>query len=379
MSGGVDSTIAAARLIEAGYDVVGATLQLWDMPNADGSSSGANSEGADRALEGLRDAQRVAAQLAIPHHVRDCRQIFRTQIIDDFVDSYVAGRTPSPCVWCNPGVKIRQLLLLADQLGAEGVATGHYARIQTDEAGQPQLWRGRDPQKDQSYFLYRLTPEQLGRLTLPLGDSLKREIRAEASARKLVNAASRESQELCFLPSLDYVDFVGQRGAARLRPGPLIDRSGRELGQHTGIHRFTIGQRKGLGVSLGRPAYVVDICAATATVTLGEQADLYAAGALLHEAIFREPRFPLRALVKIRSQHPGAMATLCYDDRWDDRSNGPLATVTPAVVARFDEPVRAVCPGQAAVAYDGQRVLGGATIGRALTDDELGSLGASGT
>lgn len=348
MSGGVDSSLAAARLIDAGYDVVGVTLHLWDYPE-DGE------RGRCCAPEDQYDARRVADQLGIPHYTFDRRELFRAEVVDPFVDAYLEGRTPSPCVSCNRTVKLRELLPIADRLGAAFVATGHYARVERDASGVARLFRGRDRGKDQSYFLHMLTEPELARLLLPLGDSSKDEVRADALARRLPGATKGESQELCFVTSGRYDAFVSDRAEGRVRPGPIVDDAGRVVGAHEGVHRFTIGQRKGIGVALGKPMFVVGVDAERGAVELGSEDDLMAVAAELsdRDAVFSsDVEHPFEATVQVRARHGGARATVA-------REAGKL-------VARFHEPVRAVSPGQVAVAYDGDRVLGGATILRAV-------------
>lgn len=348
MSGGVDSSVAAARLRDAGHEVVGVTLHLWDYPD-DGSVKGRCC-----APEDQHDARRVADFLGIPHYTFDRRELFRERVVDPFVRAYLDGSTPSPCVACNRSVKLRELLPLAARLGAALVATGHYARI-VEEAGIARLCRGRDRHKDQSYFLHMLREDELARLVLPLGESTKDEVRAEAIARRLPGATKGESQELCFVPSGRYDAFVAERAAGRLRPGPVVDRDGGVVGTHGGVHAFTIGQRKGIGVALGRPAFVVDLDAASGTVRLGDEAELYAEAAELTDGAWCDDVvFPLEAEVQVRARHQAAPAIveLCRDPE----------TGAEALVARFAAPVRAVSPGQVAVAYRGDRVLGGGTI-----------------
>jgi tRNA-specific 2-thiouridylase len=345
MSGGVDSSVAAARLLDQGYEVVGVTLHLWDYPD-DGSVRGRCC-----APEDQRDARRVADHLGIPHYTFDRRELFREHVIEPFVDAYLQGTTPSPCVSCNRSVKLRQLFPLADRLGAAAVATGHYARVVHDDGGA-RLYRGLDREKDQSYFLHMLTSEELARLLLPLGEAAKAEVRAEALARRLPGATKGESQELCFVPSGRYDAFVAARAGDRLRPGPIVDAEGREVGRHGGVHGFTLGQRKGLGVALGRPAFVVGLDAASATVRLGPEAALFASEARIVDAFFCDDvRFPLEAEVRVRARHEGERALIAVSP-----------THPGAFVAHFREPVRAISPGQVAVAYRGDRVLGGGTI-----------------
>jgi tRNA-specific 2-thiouridylase len=351
MSGGVDSSVAAARLCAKGHEVVGVTLHLWDYPPSGPARSRCC------APEDIHDARRVADKLGISHYSFDRRALFEQRVVEPFVDAYLSGRTPSPCVWCNRSVKVPALLALADRLGAERVATGHYARVLADETGVPRLHRGRDSGKDQSYFLYMLRPEQLARLLLPLGESTKDEVRAEARSRRLPGAGKGESQELCFVAD-GYAPFVEQRAAQRLRPGPIEDIGGHTIGAHAGIHRFTVGQRKGLGVALGEPAFVVAIDADRAAVIVGSAEQARAVGAVLVDGRWADDvAFPTDVLLKVRSQHGGVAARLVLDEGAAGRGS---------VRARFTEPIRGVSPGQVAVAYRGDRVLGGATIATAL-------------
>lgn len=352
MSGGVDSSVAAARLRDQGHDVVGVTLHLWDYPD-DGSVRGRCC-----APEDQHDARRVADHLGIPHYTFDRRALFQEHVIGPFVDAYLEGRTPSPCVACNRSVKLRELFPLAERLGASFVASGHYARVIEDE-GRARLYRGRDHGKDQSYFLHMLREDELARLLLPLGDSTKEEVRAEALRRRLPGATKGESQELCFVPAGRYDAFVAERAEARVRPGAIVDSEGRPVGKHGGIHGFTIGQRKGLGVALGRPAFVVGLDAATGTVRLGGEDELLAAGARLEGGAWSDDvAFPLEAEVRVRARHEGERAVI---EREVDPTTG-----AEVFVARFRAPVRAVSPGQVAVVYRGDRVYGGGTITRAL-------------
>ena len=262
MSGGVDSSVAAARLFDAGYDVVGCTLHLWDYPE-----SGPGSHARCCAPEDQYDARRVADVVGFPHFTFDRRALFAKNVVEPFVDAYIAGETPSPCTACNRTVKLAELFDIADKLGAAKVATGHYARV--DDEGH--LFAGRDATKDQSYFLYATPPAMLSRMMFPLGDSTKEEVRAEAVTRKLPGAGKGESQELCFVGdgAGAYAKFVEDRAKEKLRPGPIVDDSGRVVGQHDGIHRFTVGQRKGLGVALGQPAFVTRIDARARRCTSG--------------------------------------------------------------------------------------------------------------
>ena len=347
MSGGVDSSVAAARLVDRGFDVVGVTLHLWDYPD-DGSERGRCC-----APEDQHDARRVADVLGIPHFTFDRRELFQKHVVGPFVDAYLHGETPSPCIACNRTVKLRELFPLAERLGAHFVATGHYARV-VMEGEKARLHRGTDHQKDQSYFLHMLREDELRKVMFPLGASTKAEVRAEAIARKLPGATKGESQELCFVSSGHYAEFVEERADGRVRPGRIFAPDGRAVAEHHGVHGFTIGQRKGLGVALGKPVFVTAIDGETGAVQLGEEADLCFDGLTMDEAVWSDDVvFPLRATVRVRSRHEGADAVI------EEAPNGGF-------VARFVAPVRAVSPGQVAVAYAGDRVFGGGLIVRAL-------------
>jgi tRNA-specific 2-thiouridylase len=349
MSGGVDSAVAAARLVDQGFDVIGVTLHLWDYPDDPDARGG---HGRCCAPEDQYDAKRVADALGFPHYTFDRRELFHEQVVQPFVEGYLGGSTPSPCTTCNRTVKLLELFRIADRLGARKLATGHYARlVETD--GTLRLARGVDVHKDQSYFLYATPTWQLQRLVFPLGDSHKAEVRAEALARKLPGAAKGESQELCFVGqgARAYVDFVEARGKERLRPGPIVDAEGNVIGTHEGIHRFTIGQRKGLGVAVGKPAFVTRIAADTGTVTLGDAEDLAASAVELSELYLADNvALPLSASARVRYRHEAVPADISV------RGN--------ATVLRFRDDVRAATKGQIAVFYQGDQVLGGARIER---------------
>lgn len=346
MSGGVDSSVAAAWLVDRGYDVVGVTLHLWDYPD-DGDARTRCC-----APEDQHDARRVADGLGIPHYAFDRRELFAREVVEPFVDAYLSGSTPSPCSTCNRAVKMGELFAIADRLGAAKVATGHYARIVRRD-GRAELHRGADRSKDQSYFLCNLSDEQLGRVEFPLGESTKAEVRRDALARQLPGAGKGESQELCFVPTGRYDAFIEERAGGRVRPGVIIDADGRAVGRHGGVHRFTLGQRKGLGVALREPAYVAAIEPDSGTVRLGRERDLLHAGARLTQVrFFDDVALPARAAVQVRYRHTAVPAIVARDDL--------------GVRVDFDEPVRAVASGQALVAYDGDRVLGGGTIERAF-------------
>ncbi len=349
MSGGVDSSVAAARLHDEGWDVVGVTLHLWDYPEDPRASGG---HGRCCAPEDQYDARRVADAVGFPHFTFDRRDLFKRTVVEPFVDAYLSGETPSPCSACNRGVKLAELFALADRLGATHLATGHYARIIRHPGGTPRLATGRDPGKDQSYFLYASPRAWLERLVFPLGDATKAEVRCEAVTRGLPGATKGESQELCFVGAGQhaYTAFVASRATGRVRPGLIVDDTGRTVGEHVGVHRFTIGQRKGLGVALGKPAFVTRIDADAGVVHLGEDAALHAREAALADVVLAEgTTLPLRARVRIRYRHDGQDATV------EGLAGGEARVV-------FDAPVRAITPGQVAVLYEGECVLGGGRI-----------------
>lgn len=349
MSGGVDSAVAAARLKDEGHDVVGVTLHLWDYPDEEGPGS----HGRCCAPEDQYDARRTADALGFPHFTFDRRALFAEKIVSPFVDAYLEGVTPSPCTACNREVKLGELFAIADRLGAEAVATGHYARVGRDPDGTPHLLTGKDAQKDQSYFLYATAPERLARLLFPLGESTKAEVRAEAVARAIPGAGKGESQELCFVGAGDhaYARFVEERAGGRVRPGAIVDEAGRPVGQHAGIHRFTVGQRKGLGVALGRPAFVTRVDPETHTVHLGGERELLAERALVDDVVLAAGvTLPLSARIRVRYRHEGSMGRVTY------------AGEPARARVEFTEPVRALTSGQVAVFYEGDRVLGGGRL-----------------
>jgi tRNA-uridine 2-sulfurtransferase len=347
MSGGVDSAVAAARLVDAGHDVVGVTLHLWDYPE----EGDAKAHGRCCAPEDQYDARRTADVLGFPHFTFDRRELFARTVVEPFVEAYLAGTTPSPCTSCNRGVKIAELCALADRLGASHVATGHYARMGRTDDGEPFIREGADKSKDQSYFLYATPRAQLERLMFPLGESTKPEVRAEAVARKIPGATKGESQELCFVGAGAgaYASFVEERARERIRPGPIVDADGRVVGEHQGVHRFTVGQRKGLGVALGERTFVASIDPDTATVRLGKNDALAAKSAKVDDVVLAPGvSLPIDARVRVRYRHEGEMGRIEGDEA--------TATIT------FASDVRAVSKGQVAVFYEGDRVLGGGRI-----------------
>ncbi|MHB8054878.1 MAG: tRNA 2-thiouridine(34) synthase MnmA [Candidatus Aminicenantales bacterium] len=354
MSGGVDSSVAAALLKEQGLDVFGMTMNLFALPK-EACASGELRSCCGAGARG--DAARVAAILGIPFYIADFRRTFEREVIADFVEEYRRGRTPSPCLRCNRLVKFGPLLRRAGRLGAKRIATGHYARVDFDEArGRWRLRKGLDPEKDQSYFLYALRQEELARTIFPLGGLCKSEVRALAGRFGLPVAQKPESQEICFVPDDDYAAFLRARIPAAFRPGKIIDTAGKVIGRHEGLLNFTIGQRKGMGIAAPKPLYVVALDPATNTVIAGRNEELYRSSlavADVHWGAIAGIDGPTAATVKIRSRHEGASATL---------APGPDGTI----VVEFAQSQRAITPGQAAVFYDGDVVLGGGTIARVL-------------
>jgi tRNA-specific 2-thiouridylase len=344
MSGGVDSSVAAARLQQEGYEVIGVTLHLWDYPD-DGSVKGRCC-----APEDVHDARRVADVLGFPHYAFDRRELFEREVVTPFVEEYLSGTTPSPCVRCNRGVKIAELMALAQRLSAAFVATGHFARLRRDPSGGVELHRASDRNKDQSYFLHMLPDETLRRFLFPLGELSKQQVREQAVELKLPGANKGESQELCFVPTGRYDQLVEKRAQERVRPGPILDAEGRVVGTHQGFHKFTRGQRRNLGVAVGERAYVVDLDPETAAVRLGPKSQLAVSQLELTDTVLRDRvQLPLSAEVMVRYRGVPAAARIL------DLGAGRCQV-------QFDESVEAPSPGQFAVFYDGDRVLGGGLI-----------------
>ena len=346
MSGGVDSSVAAALLAEEGHDVVGLSMQLYDQQEGDVRF------GSCCTLDDLHDARRVASVLGIPHYIVNFEEQFETQVVSRFVSDYAAARTPIPCVRCNSDLKFTTLLTRARGLDAPSVATGHYARVGRTSEGQFVLKRGVDRAKDQSYFLFTLTQDQLASARFPLGALSKPEVRAYAEARQLPVAGKPDSHEICFVPDGDYASFVERRAPESAQPGCIEDTDGQTVGHHDGVHRFTVGQRKGLGVSGPVPLYVVALDARSRTVTVGPRQSLEQSTLTASEVNWiagQPPTGPQRVAAQIRHRHPEAGAVA-----------HPLEGNRARV--EFDEPQPAIAPGQAVVLYDGEQVLGGGWI-----------------
>jgi tRNA-specific 2-thiouridylase len=347
MSGGVDSSVAAALLAEQGHDVIGLSMQLYDHSGRQGETR----FGSCCTIDDLYDARRVARAIGIPHYIVNFEERFQEHVIADFVREYAAGRTPIPCVHCNGDLKFASLVERAEGFDAEAVATGHFAQVDVDGGTRRyRLKRGADRQKDQSYFLFTLTQAQLARARFPVGALDKAAVRDEARRLGLSVADKKDSQEICFVASGEHPAFVGTR--AEMPSGAIRDREGHVLGRHDGVHRFTIGQRKGLGLATGIPLYVVGIDAGEASVTVGPREALERdtlTASRVNWISGETPASPIRASARIRYRHQEAPATIA--PLGDDR-----------VEVAFDGPQSAITPGQAVVFYDGEVVLGGGWI-----------------
>jgi len=359
MSGGVDSSVVASLLHAEGHKLVGLTMQLWNQRRLAGKEGMPESvQGRCCSLDDVYDARRVARQVGIPYYVVNQEERFEREVVRPFVQEYLSGRTPIPCSLCNNHLKFDELLVVARQIGAEKVATGHYARVEFDETGGRWLLkRPKDRSKDQTYFLFGLTQEQLSRTLFPLGSLTKAEVRELARQHGLLIAEKPDSQEICFVPGGDYKLFMDaylaeQGGSLADTSGEMVTTNGEVIGRHAGIHNFTVGQRKGLGVATGSPLYVIQISGAERKVTVGGEDALYSRTLLARKANLisvERLRSPKQVSVKIRHRHEPAAAMI--EQSAEDE-----------IVVTFDTPQRAVTPGQAAVFYDGDIVVGGGWI-----------------
>ncbi len=351
MSGGVDSSVAAALLVRQGYDVRGVTLQVWEHED---ETVAASKRWQERGCCKVGIARYVAQKLAISHEVIDTRAAFRRGVIDDFVAAYLNGTTPNPCVRCNERVKLKTLITLADDRGIDFVATGHYARILGGEDGGLAFHKALDAKKDQTYFLYRAHPSWLPRLLYPVGAMHKSDVWAQAEALGLPTDELKESQEICFVSQGDYRSFLAKEAPRANQPGTFIHIDGRPLGQHDGIAFFTPGQRRGLGVSTGHRLYVQEVIPETATVVLGPEETLQRSRCTVTDVNLFDPSLatgPTDVEVKVRYATPPVPATIHPQPTTD-------------FFVDFHRPQRALSPGQSAVFYRGDRVLGGGVIGR---------------
>ena len=350
MSGGVDSSVAAALLAEQGHDVIGVSMQLYD--NSQMTEAGTRAFGTCCTIDDLYDARRVATTIGIPHYIVNFESQFGEHVIANFVHEYVSGRTPIPCSHCNSDLKFAELLDRARAYDADQLATGHYARIRQDEDGRYRLHRGADQSKDQTYFLFSLTQDQLSRASFPVGHLDKDTVREHARRLNLHVTQKPDSQEICFVPDGDYASFVERKAPEATRPGTIVASDGRVMGTHAGVHRFTIGQRKGLGLSATEPLYVLEIKPQSAEVVVGSRDALGRTQLTASDVNWISGIAPtdwLRVSAQIRHRHAAAPARV----RSTDEGRAEL---------EFDAPQIAVTPGQAVVFYEGDEVLGGGWI-----------------
>ncbi|WP_324717576.1 tRNA 2-thiouridine(34) synthase MnmA [Carboxydochorda subterranea] len=361
MSGGVDSSVAAALLAEAGHEVIGVTLQIWPGGlRPPGRHVGCCS------IDAVEDARRVADRLGIAHYVFNFQELFERAVIGPFTRAYLDGQTPNPCIWCNERVKFGALLDRAVQLGADALATGHYARVEraSDGSGRYLLLRPKDRAKDQTYALWPLTQRQLERVVFPLAPYTKQEVREIARKLRLPVASKPESQEICFIPDDDYRRYLREHAPEAQQPGEIVDTTGHVLGRHPGVAFFTVGQRKGLGLAAGRPLYVVAVDPASRRVVVGDRREAQAVGLIgVRPNWIARARLegPMRVEARIRRMAADAPATI-------EPAPAETGAPEPAVRCHFDEPQWAVTPGQSVVFYRGDVVIGGAVIRRGLVD-----------
>ena len=338
MSGGVDSSVAAALLLEQGHDVTGVTMQLWPSGDAEGSCC---------SVSAVRDARRVCALLGIAHYTLNFREAFESHVVDAFARDYAQGRTPNPCIVCNDRLKFSDLLARVSAQGADYLATGHYARVVRDGANAPWLARGVDPAKDQSYFLYRLTPTQLDHILFPVGELDKPAVRAIAQRLGLHVAEKPDSQEVCFASAGQHAPVVAERHPEALVPGDIVNKSGDVLGRHSGIANYTVGQRKGLGIAAPQPLYVIAVDAHNNQIVVGEREDLAVTRVEADDVVWRgAAKEPVEAMVRYRMDPCTAHVVV---------SDGELDV-------QFEQPLFGVAPGQAVVCYRGDVVIGGGTV-----------------
>nr|WP_296486896.1 tRNA 2-thiouridine(34) synthase MnmA [uncultured Acetatifactor sp.] len=353
MSGGVDSSVAAWLLKEQGYQVTGVTMRLWQEKKGDAAESAAGSDDADCNLTAAEDAARVAEAIGIPHYVMDFEEEFKCHVVDYFVEEYLQGRTPNPCIACNRYVKWEALLKRSRAMGADYIATGHYARVDRLPNGRFAIRCSVTGQKDQTYALYRLTQEQLAHTLMPVGEYEKCRIRAIAQEAKLPVAHKPDSQEICFIPDQDYASFIDRQAGDRVPgTGNFVDSSGNVLGRHKGITHYTIGQRRGLELAMGERIYVTDIRQNTDEVVLGRNEDIFVEEVFCDNICFmaiEDLKEPLRVFAKIRYNHKGEYC------RIEKAVGGKMRVI-------FEKPVRAATPGQSVCFYDGEYVLGGGII-----------------
>ena len=347
MSGGVDSSTVAAILKKEGHDVIGVTMQLWDYGDGEGGCCSADD---------VRDARMVAEEIGIPHYVVNYMDVFKKYVVEDFINKYLSGRTPNPCVLCNQFMKFNFLLRRAMELGADYLATGHYARVETDEEEKRfYLCKANDESKDQSYFLFALTQNELKRLIFPLGSMTKSEVRDIAKNMNIKVANKPDSQDVCFITGGDYREFLKDHAEVKNGKGEIVDTNGNVLGNHDGVFSFTVGQRRGLGISKGKPLYVIKVDPESNKVVVGEENDISRTTLMASDVIWinESPSDEIRVKTRIRYRHRESDSVVRM------RSDGEA-------LVEFKDPQRAITPGQAVVFYESDRVLGGGWIKEVL-------------